>query len=109
MSKFKTSIPVDVEAIKNGLPARSFVHGVAFDGQSVTVEWENDHFKTPYTFSVDWPDLNKVPAGVRDITPGAPCEPAKKAPDVTRQQMLSPSQIKGKADDAAAVKKKATK
>ena len=54
MSKFVTSIPVDVAAVKALLPPNSFLHGVTFNAEtsSVDVTWENDAHKTPYTFPV---------------------------------------------------------
>lgn len=115
MSKFQTSIPVDLATIKNALPPRSFVNDVVFDGERVIVNWENDDYQTPYTFPVEWRDLNQVPAGVRHgTTPAAPKAPAQRAtpkmyPAVSGQQTSSPSPQKAKPDDAAAVKKKTAK
>lgn len=55
MSKFKTAIPVDVEAVKQLLPAGSFIHGVEWnkDNSSVELTWEHDQFRTKYSFAVD--------------------------------------------------------
>ncbi len=70
MSKFKTCIPVDVDAIKALLPSNSFIHGVTWNPEASQVElqWENDRLKTPYTFSVDFPieslKAKQVVAGV---------------------------------------------
>lgn len=115
MSKFKTSIPVDLDAIKKALPARSFINSVEFDGDRVSVQWENDDFKTPYTFPVEWQDLSAIPAGVCDLknAPAAPKPEVKEAPKmyapVSGQQTSSQSQPAAKPDDAARVKKKPAK
>jgi hypothetical protein len=113
MSKFKTSIPVDVATIKEQLPERSFVNSVTFSGEAVVIEWENDNFKTPYTFPVEWADPAKIPAGVHDCKNGpapkgtAPQPAAQKMhPFVSGQQTSSPSPQKAKAEDAPPVKKK---
>jgi hypothetical protein len=114
MSKFKTSIPVDLAAIKNALPPRSFVSGVHFDGERVTLEWENDDYKTPYTVPVEWSDLNSIPAGVKPpqarVAPAKTPEPeVELAPVVSGQQTSSPSQPEAKPDDAPTVKKQAVR
>lgn len=117
MSKFKTSIPVDLDAIKNALPGRSFINSIEFDRErgTVSVLWENDDFKTPYTFPVDWQDLAKIPAGVCDVKnmPAAPKLAVKAAlkmhAPVSGQQTSSQSQPAAKPNDAAAVKKKPAK
>jgi len=57
MSKFKTAIPVDVEAVKKLLPAGSFIHGVEWnkDTSSVELTWEHDKVVTPFSFAADLP------------------------------------------------------
>lgn len=77
MSKFRTTIPVDIERITKALPARSFVNEVTFDGENVIVQWENDDYSTAFTYAVEWSDLAELPAGVtkgqrKAISPTAP-------------------------------------
>lgn len=57
MSKFKTAIAVDVEAVKKLLPQGSYVHGVDWnrETQSVELTWEHDGVITPYSFAADFP------------------------------------------------------
>lgn len=85
MSKFKTSIPVDVDAIKKLLPEGAYVHGVEWDEEQkdVNVLWEHDAFKTPVDFPVEFPRVNleeqKLPEGVTLRKPeGAEVPPANK-------------------------------
>ena len=97
MSKFKTVMMVDVEAIKRELPNNVFIHGVEFQADPPRVEltWEHDGLKTPYTFPLDYPlellQARQVPKGVTVIeaprgTAGEkPVEPeAEKADTVTQ-------------------------
>lgn len=81
MSKFITSIPVDVEAIKAILPDRSYVHGATFNPQEGRVElvWEHDDYRTPYTFPVELPlsvlemhGVDGLPDGIKFVRPGVP-------------------------------------
>jgi hypothetical protein len=57
MSKFKTSIAVDVAAITARLPADAYVHGVTWDPEAkqVSVVWETDTIKTGFDFPVEYP------------------------------------------------------
>lgn len=55
MSRFKTSIPVDVAAVIKLLPARSYVEAVTLSADRASVElvWGCDDLVTPYTFPVE--------------------------------------------------------
>lgn len=57
MSRFKTAIPVDVEAVKRMLPPGTYFHGVTWDPatQTLALEWEHDKVTSPYTFAADFP------------------------------------------------------
>ena len=77
MSKFVTSIPVDVDIVIASLPERSFVHSVtllrppAGGPTSIEIVWDNDALKTAYTFPLPYP-LEKLLGKTVD-------KPAKKA------------------------------
>lgn len=68
MSKFKTSIKVDVAAVLAALPPYTYVHGVTFDRESssVQVEWENDNLRTPHTFATEI-DLADIPKALPQV------------------------------------------
>jgi hypothetical protein len=70
MSKFRTTITVDINALVRRLPPRSAVTQITLrdDMTGVDVEWENDDFKTPYTVPVDWQNPPAVPEGVTGPT-----------------------------------------
>lgn len=55
MSKFTTTIPVDVQAVKDSLPKQSHIHRthISADGHSLVLEWENDEWRTPYTVNME--------------------------------------------------------
>jgi hypothetical protein len=55
MSKFSTTIPVNVEAVTDSLPKNSFIHGVRIgdDKKSIVIDWEQDDWRTPYTVPVE--------------------------------------------------------
>lgn len=57
MSKFVTSIPVDVESVRKLLPAKAFFIGLKFNAESSAVElsWEDDNLVTPYTDAIEFP------------------------------------------------------
>lgn len=95
MSKFKTSIPVEIKAVLDALPPRSFVNGVSLEGETVVVQWENDDYRTPYTYPVEWEDPHTVPAGVKPISRNPPAQTSP-GEMVSRQQtgLLSPSTTK---------------
>lgn len=58
MSKYKTTIPVDVAGLIQNLPKGSSINGVTLrdDRSGVDVLWEHDDYTTPYTFAVECPD-----------------------------------------------------
>ena len=60
MSKFKTSIPVDVEAIKKLLPAGAFLHGVEWDEEQkdVNIIWEHEGLVTGRDYPLEFPREN---------------------------------------------------
>ena len=80
MSRFKTGIPVDVAAVKKALPGNSYIHGVHLnaDASAVVVEWENDQFKTGYTFATSFP-LETLLA--RSLPPGVTHLPGVEKPE----------------------------
>lgn len=109
MSKFKTSIPVQVEELIGRLPKGSSINGVTLrkDNSAVDVEWEHDNLQTPYTFAVDCPDVENPPV----IKPKAKAESGKResgnapTPPVSGQAPDSPSQETAPAAEAPRVKK----
>lgn len=64
MSKYKTSIQVDVQSVKELLPAAAYVHGLKWNPETSSVEvvWDHDAFKTPYDYPVEMTveELKKV-------------------------------------------------
>ena len=90
MSKFKTSIAVDVAAVKELLPEGSFLHGVNWDAKHGTVDllWEHEKILTGRDFPVEFPAAvlhgqQQLPEGIR-VLPGV--KPAAKpaATEVTK-------------------------
>jgi hypothetical protein len=94
MSKFVTSIPVDVEAIKRSLPPGAFFHHVqaGVGLERVEVVWEHEGLKTPWDYPLEFPaallGTKQLPAGVIDTRrttapdptgAGKPIAPHKKA------------------------------
>lgn len=57
MSKFRTTIPVDLKSVIAKLPERSNVLSVEYNAASCEIEliWDNDKLTTPYTFPLDYP------------------------------------------------------
>lgn len=98
MSKFRTVIPVDIKGLLAKLPAASFVDSISMlpDGSGVAVEWQNDNYRTPYTYPVDCPEPGKL----------APVGAYGAQPSMSGQRPNSPSQQTKPAADAARVKKK---
>jgi len=90
MSKFKTSIPVDVDSIKKLLPAGSFLHGVSWDAQrsAVDVLWEHDDLKTGRDFPADY-SLEKLKAEIK-IAPPVATGVAATAPDGAGSALTEP-------------------
>lgn len=66
MSKFKTTVLVDIAAVKAMLPAGASVTAVTLNADltGVDVLWEHDNFHTPYTFPVEWQDPGGKPPDV---------------------------------------------
>lgn len=95
MSKFKTTIPVDVAAVKKLLPAGAFFDGVSFDDEtnSVEVRWQHDPFKTPFDHAIEFPIEHlqagevpsfvkaekRVPAVASPVEPSAEAEPTSES------------------------------
>jgi hypothetical protein len=78
MSKFKTTIPVDVEQVKKLLPPGAHLDGVTFDAgnNSVEVRWQHDGFRTPLDHAVEYP-LAKLIA--QNLPPDREPEPEQSA------------------------------
>lgn len=57
MSQFITEIPVDLAAVLNKLPKRSFVESVQYDAtaRKVCVVWSNDQLQTPFSVPTPFP------------------------------------------------------
>ena len=57
MSRFKTTIPINLGEVINKLPARSYVESVEIsaDRKSAEVVWGCDDLKTGFTFPVEMP------------------------------------------------------
>ena len=78
MSQFSTKIPIDVEAVKRMLPAKSDVQDVTLGQEAdgsffVVLEWSNDWMRTPFTFAYEWPldqlRAKEIPAKVTNLLP----------------------------------------
>lgn len=63
MSKLKTIVPIDVQAVIRRLPAKSFVHSVELNADKTGVEivWDNDKIHTGRTYPVDYPAAKLLP------------------------------------------------
>lgn len=98
MSKFKTTIPVDLDGVLSKLPKGSAVLGITLreDKKAVEVVWDHDQFRTPYTFPVDCPDPENPP-----VT--APTKPEPEPAPASGQEADSVSQPEPVAADAAPV------
>jgi hypothetical protein len=74
MSKFSTTIPVDIASIIAKLPQDNFIHSVSLnaDNSGVEIVWESSKFVTPVTFPTEFPvkDIEKkvLPKGVKIAT-----------------------------------------
>ena len=81
MSKFKTSIPVDIKRVTDALPLSSYLEGVQFNRESSTVEvlWENDRLRTPFTFASEWP-AEKLPEARETVAKALAAEESAEAP-----------------------------
>jgi hypothetical protein len=75
MSKFKSVILVDVEAVKTLLPEGHHLNRIVWNptDNQVEVHWEHDKFRTPVDFEVDFPIDNleqlSLPDGVTILRP----------------------------------------
>jgi hypothetical protein len=69
MSKFITTIPVDLDSVLKLLPSGAFLERVSFNGRGVDVVWDHRPFHTGLDFPVPFgtEDLiaKKLPAKVR--------------------------------------------
>jgi len=111
MSKFITTLPVDLAGVVKSLPAGSYLHAVRLNPVTsvVEIEWEHDAFRTPWTFGADFPlaDLQgrKVPKHVTVVrrvptpetkTVGAAAAPVRKSrADETRARKNSATAARG--------------
>ena len=89
MSKFVTSVPVDVARLIARLPSGSYVHEVTLnaDRSAVDVLWDHDDFQTKVTFPTEWPAGEPPPAGVVTVVRERVPEPI---PGVSRQTAAAP-------------------
>lgn len=64
MSNFKTTIPVDIQSVKNLLPPDSDVESVRWNEEHKEVEllWHNRRLITPYSFYQDF-TIDQLKAG----------------------------------------------
>jgi hypothetical protein len=75
MSKFVTSLPLDIEAIKELLPAGSDFSSVEWNKAESRLDffWEHDKLKTPFTFahpvSLEALQCEELPREIRDLRP----------------------------------------
>lgn len=77
MSLFKTSIPIDVNAVLAKLPPKAFLHSITLlpDHSAVEIVWDADQLKTGRTYPVECPleslrFVNAVnPAGLQTFPP----------------------------------------
>ena len=85
MSKFVTSLPVDVDSLIAKLPSGAVVHEIILrpGHQAVDVVWDCDDYRSKVTFPIEWPAGEPTPAGVI-FTPRVPVAPAA-VPSVSRQ------------------------
>lgn len=81
MSPFVTSLPVEVDRLKQLLPKGSHIEEISFDKttQELQMRWSNPQLVTPYTFplpfSADQLEKKELPQGVTHRKPDA--KPAK--------------------------------
>lgn len=102
MSKFKTSIPVDVASVLETLPAGHYLHGVTWNAADgcVDVVWEHDAFVTQRDFPLAFPatDLKDRtrPEGVTVDVARLPSPPAPES-----EAAPAPNEPAGEGDLAA--------
>ena len=102
MSKFKTTILVDVAGVLAVLPKGSAVTNVSMtdDRRGISVFWEHDDFKTLYVFPVDCPDPRHPP--VKPVT----AIPLPAQLTVSGQDLNGLSRAAAKTAEAARLKTK---
>jgi hypothetical protein len=100
MSKFKTTIPVDVAGLIQILPKGSSIGPVTLrkDNSAVDVEWEHDDYVTPYTFAVECADPTML-AKKPEIR-------SQKSAPVSGHEAASPLPEEAPLAEARSVKKK---
>lgn len=66
MSRFRTTIPIDLKELLQALPQDTYIHSIVLDREyhpeqqkqppsCVVIEWESAKLKTGYHFAVDYP------------------------------------------------------
>jgi len=115
MSAFKTSLPVDLEAVKRLLPKDHHIEKIVLDpaNSRIDVIWHTSAIETPYTFPVEFPvadlEAKKLPAQaklaaprVKPERPSAPATVGKIPGAVIPPQPVKPGKIR-KAKNAVSV------
>lgn len=86
MSKFKTTLPTNINEFLDELPKRSHVHSITINPatKEIDIAWENDRYETGLTVAVDFPEssvkAHKPPKGVRDTN-----KPVFKVPEPVKE------------------------
>ncbi len=86
MSKFHTSIPIDIDAAFAKLPVGSRVVNYSLDQASrqLAVEWENDKLLTPYNVPIPFPledlRIGKIPPYTNSWVDWGSAAPAPQTP-----------------------------
>lgn len=115
MSKFLTSITVDVESVRKLLPAKAFQGEIRFNPALSTIEilWEDDNLVTPFTFATEFPlealKERKIPAGVKLRKQLAAEKSAAEKKHKTEQALFEENRRKAAEERSAARKKVAIK
>lgn len=85
MSFFKTTIPIDIEAIKALLPKDHSVEKIEFDARACRLDlfWHSSVLVSPFTFAVEFPvdalKAHKLPDNVTHVPRPVRTVPAAKA------------------------------
>lgn len=108
MSKFKTTLPIQVNELVATLPRGCAVLEIKLreDLRGVDVIWDHDKFHTGFTFPVDCPDPSNPPVKLAPspLPPETALASSEPAAAVSRQEPDSASQPEQLAEDARPVK-----
>lgn len=100
MSKFITSIPVDLSALRAAIPAGSWIGKAKLDesGSQITLEWEHDRYNHALSIAVPFHMETLmafgVPDGVTDRRPTPPIVEAAPEPEAEEAPKRGPGRPK---------------